>query len=100
MKDLKTSLNKFNSITEKLNSIVEKYDSDSKVNNIEDILLKENQKLKNKYADTLNKLEKILAASLLPEPIPPVNPIICILPLKLSYKITILIKQYDNLSYI
>jgi hypothetical protein len=61
MKDLKTSLNKFNSITEKLNSIVEKYDNDSKVNNIEDILLKENQKLKNKYADTLNKLEKILA---------------------------------------
>ena len=61
MKDLKTSLNKFNSITEKLSSIVEKYDNDSKVNNIEDILLKENQKLKNKYADTLNKLEKILA---------------------------------------
>ena len=61
MKDLKTSLDKFNSITEKLNSIVEKYDNDSKVNNIEDILLKENQKLKNKYADTLNKLEKILA---------------------------------------
>jgi hypothetical protein len=61
MKDLKTSLNKFNSITEKLNSIVEKYDNDSKVNNIEDILLKENQKLKNKYADTLNRLEKILA---------------------------------------
>ena len=61
MKDLKTSLNKFNSITEKLNSIVEKHDNDSKVNNIEDILLKENQKLKNKYADTLNKLEKILA---------------------------------------
>tara|TARA_X000000368_G_scaffold372575_1_gene323009 strand:- start:26 stop:238 length:213 start_codon:yes stop_codon:yes gene_type:complete len=61
MKDLKTSLNKFNSITEKLNSIVEKYNSDSKINNIEDILLKENQKLKNKYADTLNKLEKILA---------------------------------------
>ena len=61
MKDLKTSLNKFNTITEKLNSIVDKCDSDSKVNNIEDILLKENQKLKNKYADTLNKLEKILA---------------------------------------
>ena len=61
MKDLKTSLNKFNSITEKLNSIVKKYDNDSKVNNIEDILLKENQKLKNKYADTLNRLEKILA---------------------------------------
>ena len=61
MKDLKTSLNKFNTITEKLNSIVEKYDNDSKVNNIEDILLKENQKLKNKYADTLNRLEKILA---------------------------------------
>ena len=61
MKDLKTSLNKFNSITEKLNSIVKKYDNDFKVNNIEDILLKENQDLKNKYADTLNKLEKILA---------------------------------------
>jgi hypothetical protein len=60
MKDLKTSLNKFNSVTEKLNSVVNKYTNDSKVNNIEGVLLKENQNLKNKYADTLNKLERIL----------------------------------------
>ena len=61
MKDLKASLIKFNSITEKLNSVVQKFDSDSKISNVEEILLKENQSLKHKYANTLNKLEKILA---------------------------------------
>ena len=61
MKDLKASLIKFNSITEKLNSVVQKFDNDSKISNVEDILLKENQNLKHKYANTLNKLEKILA---------------------------------------
>lgn len=61
MKDLKASLIKFNSITEKLNSVVQKFDNDSKISNVEEILLKENQNLKHKYADTLNKLEKILA---------------------------------------
>ena len=61
MKDLKASLIKFNSITEKLNSVVQKFDNDSKISNIEEILLKENQDLKHKYANTLNKLEKILA---------------------------------------
>ena len=60
MKDLKASLIKFNSITEKLNSIVQKFDNDSKISNVEEILLKENQNLKHKYANTLNKLEKIL----------------------------------------
>tara|TARA_X000000368_G_C22872354_1_gene641470 strand:- start:520 stop:735 length:216 start_codon:yes stop_codon:yes gene_type:complete len=61
MKDLKASLIKFNSITEKLNSVVQKFDNDSKISNVEEILLKENQNLKHKYANTLNKLEKILA---------------------------------------
>jgi len=61
MKDLKASLIKFNSITEKLNSVVQKFDNDSKISNVEEILLKENQYLKHKYANTLNKLEKILA---------------------------------------
>ena len=61
MKDLKATLIKFNSITEKLNSVVQKFDNDSKISNVEEILLKENQNLKHKYADTLNKLEKILA---------------------------------------
>ena len=61
MKDLKTTLNKFNSYTEKLNSAVDKYNNNSKISSIEDVLLKENQNLKNKYANTLNKLEKILA---------------------------------------
>jgi len=60
MKDLKSSLIKFNSITEKLNSVVKKFDNDSKISNVEEILLKENQNLKHKYANTLNKLEKIL----------------------------------------
>ena len=60
MKDLKASLIKFNSITEKLNSVVQKFDNDSKIGNVEKILLKENQNLKHKYANTLNKLEKIL----------------------------------------
>ena len=60
MKDLKVSLIKFNSITEKLNSVAKKIENDSKISNVEDLLLSENQKLKHKYADTLNKLEKIL----------------------------------------
>ncbi len=60
MKDLKVSLIKFNSTTEKLNSVAKKIENDSKISNVEDLLLSENQKLKHKYADTLNKLEKIL----------------------------------------
>tara|TARA_B100001996_G_scaffold169300_1_gene129087 strand:+ start:226 stop:441 length:216 start_codon:yes stop_codon:yes gene_type:complete len=60
MKDLKASLIKFNSITEKLNSVAKKMDNDSKVSNVEEILLKENQNLKHKYANTLNQLEKII----------------------------------------
>ena len=60
MKDLKATLIKFNSITEKLNSIAKKMDNDSKVSNVEEILLKENQNLKHKYANTLNQLEKII----------------------------------------
>ena len=62
MKDLKTSLDKFNSSIEKLNSIITSSVNTDSISNkkIEEILLKENEKLKFKYADTLNKLEKIL----------------------------------------
>ena len=62
MKDLKTSLDKFNSSIEKLNSIITSSVNTDSISNkkVEEILLKENAKLKFKYADTLNKLEKIL----------------------------------------
>lgn len=62
MKDLKTSLDKFNSSIEKLNSLVVSRANDNSIGNkkVEEILLKENESLKFKYADTLNKLEKIL----------------------------------------
>ena len=62
MKDLKTSLDKFNSSIEKLNSAIASRSNDNSISNkkVEEILLKENESLKFKYADTLNKLEKIL----------------------------------------
>ena len=62
MKDLKTSLDKFNSSIEKLNSVIVSRSNDNSIGNkkVEEILLKENKSLKFKYADTLNKLEKIL----------------------------------------
>ena len=62
MKDLKTSLDKFNSSIEKLNSVIVSRSNDNSISNkkVEEILLKENESLKFKYADTLNKLEKIL----------------------------------------
>ena len=68
MKDLKTSLDKFNSSIEKLNSvIVSRVNTIPRANTnstgnkkVEEILLKENESLKFKYANTLNKLEKIL----------------------------------------
>ena len=62
MKDLKTSLDKFNSSIEKLNSLIVSRANDNSIGNkkIEEILLKENESLKFKYANTLNKLEKIL----------------------------------------
>lgn len=62
MKDLKTSLDKFNSSIEKLNSLIVSRANDNSIGNkkVEEILLKENESLKFKYADTLNKLEKIL----------------------------------------
>ena len=62
MKDLKTSLDKFNSSIEKLNSIITSSVNTDSISNkkIEEILLKENEKLKFKYDNTLNKLEKIL----------------------------------------
>ena len=62
MKDLKTSLDKFNSSIEKLNSVVTSSSNTNSISNkrVEDMLLKENENLKFKYADTLNKLEKIL----------------------------------------
>ena len=62
MKDLKTSLDKFSSSIEKLNSVIVSRANDNSIGNkkVEEILLKENESLKFKYADTLNKLEKIL----------------------------------------
>ena len=62
MKDLKTSLDKFNSSIEKLNSVITSNVSKDSISNkkVEEMLLKENKMLKFKYADTLNKLEKIL----------------------------------------
>ena len=62
MKDLKTSLDNFNSAIEKLNSLINSINNKNNINdkNVNEILLKENENLKNKYADTLNKLEKIL----------------------------------------
>ena len=62
MKDLKTSLDKFNSSIEKLNSVIVSRANNNSIGNkkVEEILLKENESLKFKYADTLNKLEKIL----------------------------------------
>ena len=62
MKDLKTSLDKFNSSIEKLNSLIVSRADDNSIGNkkVEEILLKENKSLKFKHANTLNKLEKIL----------------------------------------
>ena len=62
MKDLKTSLDKFNSSIEKLNSVIVSRANDNSIGNkkVEEILLKENESFKFKYANTLNKLEKIL----------------------------------------
>tara|TARA_B110000240_G_scaffold54049_1_gene61635 strand:+ start:985 stop:1200 length:216 start_codon:yes stop_codon:yes gene_type:complete len=62
MKDLKTSLDKFNSSIEKLNSVIVSRANTNSIGNkkVEEILLKENESLKFKYANTLNKLEKIL----------------------------------------
>ena len=62
MKDLKTSLDKFSSSIEKLNSVIVSRANDNSIGNkkVEEILLKENEGLKFKYANTLNKLEKIL----------------------------------------
>ena len=62
MKDLKTSLDKFDSSIEKLNSVITSINTNNVMSNkkVETVLLKENENLKFKYADTLNKLEKIL----------------------------------------
>ena len=62
MKDLKSSLDKFDSSIEKLNSVITSINNNNVMSNkkVETVLLKENEDLKFKYADTLNKLEKIL----------------------------------------
>ena len=62
MKDLKTSLDNFNTSIEKLDSLIESKGNSNSISNkkVEEILLKENENLKFKYAGTLNKLEKIL----------------------------------------
>ena len=62
MKDLKTSLDNFNTSIEKLDSLIKSKGNSNSISNkrVEGILLKENENLKFKYAGTLNKLEKIL----------------------------------------
>ena len=62
MKDLKSSLDKFDSSIEKLNSVITSINNNNVMSNkkVETVLLKENENLKFRYADTLNKLEKIL----------------------------------------
>ena len=62
MKDLKTSLANFNTSIQKLDSLIVSKGNSNSISNkkVEEILLKENEKLKFKYAGTLNKLEKIL----------------------------------------
>ena len=62
MKDLKTSLDNFNTSIEKLDSLIESKGNSNSISNkkVEETLLKENENLKFKYAGTLNKLEKIL----------------------------------------
>ena len=62
MKDLKTALDKFDSSIEKLNTVITSINTNNVMSNkkVEAVLLKENKNLKFKYADTLNKLEKIL----------------------------------------
>ena len=62
MKDLKTSLDNFNTSIERLDSLIAPKSNNDSISNkkVEEILLKENEKLKFKYAGTLNKLEKIL----------------------------------------
>ena len=62
MKDLKTSLDNFNTSIEKLDSLIKSKGNSNSISNkkVEETLLKENENLKFKYAGTLNKLEKIL----------------------------------------
>ena len=60
MKDLKTSLDNFNTSIKKLDSLIVSKGNSNSNKKVEEILLKENEKLKFKYAGTLNKLEKIL----------------------------------------
>jgi len=63
MKDLKASLEKFNKITDNIRSIIKSNKNEKIINQtkIDNILVKENQELKNKNASTINKLEKILS---------------------------------------
>ena len=62
MKDLKTSLDKFNETTDNIKSLIKTNKKKRNINQskLDDILAKENQNLKNKNASTINKLEKIL----------------------------------------
>ena len=62
MKDLKASLEKFNKVTDDIKSLINSNKNKQNINNskIDNILVEENQSLKNKNASTINKLEKIL----------------------------------------
>ena len=60
MKDLKASIKKINEVTENINNFVNSNAKTFPKPNVDDILMKENIKLKNKNAIIINKLEKIL----------------------------------------
>ena len=59
MKDLKASLDKFNEVTEKVDTLIKNRKGNKNLK-VDYILLEENKILKNKNANNLNKLEKIL----------------------------------------
>jgi len=60
MKDLKASIKKINEVTENIDNFVNSNAKTFSKPNLDDILMKENVKLKNKNAIIINKLEKIL----------------------------------------
>ena len=59
MKDLKASIKKINEVTENINNFIANAKTFPKPN-VDDILMKEECKIKNKNAIIINKLEKIL----------------------------------------
>ena len=62
MENLKASLDKFNEVTDNINSLIKSNKNKKNItkSKVDNILMKENQELKNKNAIIINKLEKIL----------------------------------------